>query len=501
MIHLNSISDLAGCSSSGPAMVATYYPGQLAWANPGNLGGGVFYRASQMPKSKHNGGDIISDTVPRWDGERSTLASFHLGYGDTDPTGVGCWVKSDKSQGCGMFGATGNRIDPDTVPINGYIRSINMKGTNWETASAGQTLYFPDGSYPVTQLDPILVSGVRFKGQSEDGSIFICSGLGAIISYGNAVSDGIVGGGVRDVKFEYPIAPPPGFACCVYAENANRLKFKDIMIVNITMFFHGGNDQCTRNVAGMSFSGISGYARNAGQNVFQFNLGAGLHMSKCAIYTTVMHPESNRTSVMATVPGTRVMSFGKAAWDTVQISHCLFERFYDGMIVNTSGAVVQNVTLVDVIFDYCRSTAVTLAPYGSTGGIFNFKFIGCWFSSWEDSAFAAIGTGTADGVEISDCTVAVSGGHGIQVGTTYAKNFNIHDNIINGCGRIVPNSGAIAIFCGDTHQVNHNQGGDDSSAYGFPWRVDVGLIYVGGDAAALRNSNPRMNGRLHDVAC
>lgn len=497
MQQLNSIADLIGNSSNEPAFVPAYYPGQLLMTNPGNLGGGVFMRAGNMLKSKHNGGDIISDTVGAWDGTRANLGAFHDGVGETNPSGTGCWVRLKDQSGASGFGATGNYEDDDTIPIGGYFRAANKIGMTMQYAIKGKTRYFPDGGYPVTRPDAITCSGVRIKGESSDGTVFLCSGLGTPICFGNATSGMIVGGGVYNVKFEYPTAPPPGFACCIYAENANRLDFENIMLAGVSCFLFGGNDANTRNCTGVTARNVKGWALNAGQRLFQFNLSAGIVLDDVRVYVPVDVPAANVTSTMGTLPGTTAIYLGNAACDTVQITNCLFERFYDGLKIQTNGPVVQNVTQVDAMYDYCRNCAVVLSAGGTTGGIYNVKSSNCWFSSWENSAFVAGGSGTISDVEIDSCSIGSSGAHGIQIGATNAIGFNIHDNIINGCGRITANCAAIAIYYNQaTHMVRGNRGGADATSLGFPWQVDYGFLNSGGNVATMQADNPLMQGRV-----
>lgn len=57
-----------------------------------NGGGGRLHYDPLMPKSSHNGGTIFSPTVP-WTGSKTTLTAYLAKTGETDPTGLGCWVR------------------------------------------------------------------------------------------------------------------------------------------------------------------------------------------------------------------------------------------------------------------------------------------------------------------------------------------------------------------------------------------------------------------------
>lgn len=68
------------------AVVQGYYPNSTD-------GGGVFKWVATQAKSTHNGGTVISPTVP-WNGSQTTLANFLNKVGETQPAGNGVWVMS-----------------------------------------------------------------------------------------------------------------------------------------------------------------------------------------------------------------------------------------------------------------------------------------------------------------------------------------------------------------------------------------------------------------------
>ena len=101
----DSVQNLVGVTPTAPngprAYRATgYYTGT-------NFGGGTFVWAASQPKNTHNGGWIISPTVP-WDGSPSTHAAFLLGTGETAPGTNGCWVKIYENLTLECYGALGN---------------------------------------------------------------------------------------------------------------------------------------------------------------------------------------------------------------------------------------------------------------------------------------------------------------------------------------------------------------------------------------------------------
>ena len=87
-VTIASIKDLATVPlrSDISLIVRMYHP------DINNGGGGRFHYDPLMPKSSHNGGTIFSPTVP-WAGTKATLAAYLLKTGETDPAGLGCWVR------------------------------------------------------------------------------------------------------------------------------------------------------------------------------------------------------------------------------------------------------------------------------------------------------------------------------------------------------------------------------------------------------------------------
>lgn len=69
---------------------ATQVVKTLSWYAGLNKGGLSFSWSPTTPKSRHNGGTVISPTVPY--GEGDSLGSFLAGSGESDPSGNGCWI-------------------------------------------------------------------------------------------------------------------------------------------------------------------------------------------------------------------------------------------------------------------------------------------------------------------------------------------------------------------------------------------------------------------------
>ncbi|WP_223518271.1 carbohydrate-binding protein [Pseudomonas sp. BF-R-21] len=83
--------------------VRGYHAGSL-------LGGGTFYWDATRARTAHNGGTIISPTVP-WSGSTATLAAFLVGSGETSPAALGCFVRTVTPDSVDCFGAVGDAFD------------------------------------------------------------------------------------------------------------------------------------------------------------------------------------------------------------------------------------------------------------------------------------------------------------------------------------------------------------------------------------------------------
>lgn len=102
----------------------------------GGLGGGNYVWDAAKAKSAHDGGVVISPTVP-WDGSLGTLSAFLSGTGETSPSGTGCWVRvSDGKETVACWGAVGNDAQDDTTSV--------IKAKAWFDSKNRPTI-FPKG--------------------------------------------------------------------------------------------------------------------------------------------------------------------------------------------------------------------------------------------------------------------------------------------------------------------------------------------------------------------
>ena len=107
------------------------------------VGGGVFYWDATRARNTHNGGTIISPTVP-WNGTQATLAAFLLGTGETAVSTPGCFVRTKSPYSVDCFGASGGAVD-DTACFTACDK-------------AGYPIYLTRPSYTVSLLSSTTVA-------------------------------------------------------------------------------------------------------------------------------------------------------------------------------------------------------------------------------------------------------------------------------------------------------------------------------------------------------
>lgn len=177
--------------SSQVLLIKGYLPGRID-------GGGVFRWNSGRLKSAHDGGKVISPTVP-WDGTTGApLAAFLSGTGETSPGGSGCWER---------LGAAG-RVDPlwygalgdydfnifsgteNVVPFQKAAAAIKAKGGVFHI-SAGRYLLSDqvEFSLPIVTDDFYRVS---VEGEGAGASELVIAGLvGLRFTGGTALTAGV----------------------------------------------------------------------------------------------------------------------------------------------------------------------------------------------------------------------------------------------------------------------------------------------------------------------
>ena len=134
-------------------IVKMYHPGI------NNGGGGGFYFDPTLPKKLHNGGTIISPSVP-WDGSRENHPSFLLGIGETASNGSGCFVRTVRDYyTIPMFGAIAD--------WNGITGFDNRPAIEASIKNVYKTI-IPKGDYGVGLTGSVILQG--YVGKRIEGS-------------------------------------------------------------------------------------------------------------------------------------------------------------------------------------------------------------------------------------------------------------------------------------------------------------------------------------------
>ena len=375
------------------------------------------------------------------------------------------------------YGAKGDGVTDDTAAFSAAVaaaNALNLSGTG-AAGVVGVTVYVPDGRYrlagPVT---PITRPGVNIKGASDNGSALLLSHDGPTFTWGSA-TEMPIGGGISNLKVEYPSAPSAA-AVVVNAYQASRLRFADLLLVNVGTLLSLGTSAAL-TASSVHVNDVRGYVHNGGRPVIAARHGAGLHLHAVQLFVGgVDAPAINRTSTMTTVSGTTVVDLTTGTWDTVQITGCFLERFYRGLnLTPPSGAVASNVHIANTYMDYIRDTPIFAAP-ASGGVVAGITVTGSWLAAWEGDGVALNGPGVVRGVDIGACTLPSAGSHSVKVNA--GSDINIHDNLAYGSNRLDVNAMGVALFGGDHLVVRGNQVGRDSAWAGFAWQPYAGIYLV-----------------------
>ncbi|MBK1874592.1 phage tail protein [Marinobacter sp. 1-3A] len=161
-IYLRGVADLIGIAA--PVEGAHY--DLTGYRLDSDTGGGRFYWDSSRLKSDHDGGTVISNTVP-W----QYIPDFLKGVGETNPAGSGCFIRLSKKVTIEDFGAfEGQTVSVSTAIINHAIE-----------ASHGRPVYVPARRYKYNGVISSAVTtliGERMpnvgnsRSSLENGSIF-----------------------------------------------------------------------------------------------------------------------------------------------------------------------------------------------------------------------------------------------------------------------------------------------------------------------------------------
>jgi hypothetical protein len=120
---LNDISGFNGLTG-GPVKQRALL---LSW-RPGNLlGGGIFFWNASRSKDDHDGGNVLSPTVPAPADfiTQSEIDDFIQGAGETDPGGTGVWERQGKQFALVEdFGGAGDNSFDNTVAYGALIAAV-----------------------------------------------------------------------------------------------------------------------------------------------------------------------------------------------------------------------------------------------------------------------------------------------------------------------------------------------------------------------------------------
>ncbi|RKN76008.1 hypothetical protein [Paenibacillus ginsengarvi] len=161
---LGSMLDLVGLEGERDGM-AVYVRGYRLGTG---LGGGPFHWDSSRPRSAHNGGTIVSPTVPLLP-DFSNLSGYLNGVGDTAPSASGCWVRPVTAEiPLEQFGIdpTGLTDSYDViVKAAAYAATLNHNppGQSYQT-NVGATLVFPRGSIRLDREVVFAGWGIHLRG-------------------------------------------------------------------------------------------------------------------------------------------------------------------------------------------------------------------------------------------------------------------------------------------------------------------------------------------------
>jgi len=159
----------------------------LPTVRAGLIGGGKFVWSPSTAKSLHDGGYIVSPTVP-WDKSLATLQNYLDGVGETFPSGTGCWVRADLT--CldpSHFGAVCNDTVSDSISIQACVTACITNEINLispkRTYAYSTTVLIKDRSVYSNKLI------IDFGGSSFNAKADVTLFESAYINAGNLVSN------------------------------------------------------------------------------------------------------------------------------------------------------------------------------------------------------------------------------------------------------------------------------------------------------------------------
>lgn len=167
---ITSIIGKVGAFDGQRVSIASYHPGWAAVAsNP--VGGGEFVWQASRDKSDHNGGTVISPTVP-WNGLQANLSDFLDGVGETDGAGQGCWVRQSDDRVITYWGA---RESFDCyAPIQAAIDSCPDETVNFEGVGVATFIGAEEVRFPTNNTGQVYESSQKIVIAPEKNVRLVC---------------------------------------------------------------------------------------------------------------------------------------------------------------------------------------------------------------------------------------------------------------------------------------------------------------------------------------
>jgi hypothetical protein len=166
--RFDSISGLLGITPTDRATyeVVGYHDGSV-------IGGGAFVFKPDVYKSEHDGGTVISPTVPF-----GSLSDFLTGVGETDPAGTGCFVRLNTETVYPTdFGARTGTVEDSTASFQATI--------NYQEATVSDRSFTVDfrGAYQISSTLYVGAQSTAFRGGNYYRDILYYSGTGNCIEF------------------------------------------------------------------------------------------------------------------------------------------------------------------------------------------------------------------------------------------------------------------------------------------------------------------------------
>jgi hypothetical protein len=228
VIAVPSVTDLLALDTSSLSdgqivrvlsVFATHPGGASALSLPADVnGGGEFVWKASEPKSDHNGGVVISPTVP-WNGTVANLPAFLAGTGETSPTGLGCWLRASGGPvNPTWFGAIMDGSTDNGVPLTRAIA--------YAVASGRRSIVLPKGVC-VTSASPNWgYSYLSVRGAGKHDTVLKYTGSGrAFVADGSPFGPSVIYGiTVENLTIE----GNPAITDLLFTENASHLVVRNV---------------------------------------------------------------------------------------------------------------------------------------------------------------------------------------------------------------------------------------------------------------------------------